>query len=91
MCKVLERTVSSYVTYSRFLWILRDIHRRVGSLTKLLEIVIVITVGMQFLVGFGGSQIACLQEARRKVWVGRKKLKRSLMIRFPVTRKVHFS
>ena len=43
----------------------RDIHRRVGRLTKLLEIVIVITVGMQFRVGFGGSRIACLQEARR--------------------------
>ena len=53
----------------------RDIHRRVGRLTKLLEIVIVITVGMQFRVGFGGSRIACLQEARREVWVGGKKLK----------------
>ena len=51
----------------------RDIHRRVGRLTKLLEIVIVITVGMQFRVGFGGSRIACLQEARREVLVGGKK------------------
>ena len=53
----------------------RVIHRRVGRLTKLLEIVIVITVGMQFRVGFGGSRIACLQEARREVWVGGKNLK----------------
>ena len=35
----------------------RDIHRRVGRLTKLLEIVIVVTVGMQFRVGFGGSEM----------------------------------
>jgi len=33
------------------------IHRRVGRLTKLLEIVIVVTVGMQFRVGFGGSEM----------------------------------
>ena len=51
------------------------IHRGVGRLTKLLEIVIVVTVGMQFRVGFGGSRNACLQEARREVWVGGKKLK----------------
>ena len=49
------------------------IHRRVGRLTKLLEIVIVVTVGMQFRVGFGGSRNACLQEARREVWVGGEK------------------
>ena len=36
----------------------------------------VITVGMQFRVGFGGSRIACLQEARCEVWVGGKNLKK---------------
>ena len=52
------------------------IHRGVGRLTKLLEIVIVVTVGMQFRVGFGGSRNACLQEACHEVWVGGKNLKK---------------
>ena len=48
------------------------IHRRVGRLTKLLEIVIVVTVGMQFRVGFGGSEMHVYRKrVARCGWVGK--------------------
>ena len=44
----------------------------IGRLTKMLEIEIVITVGMQFRVGFGGSQNAVYRKCvTRCGWVGK--------------------
>ena len=44
----------------------------IGRLTKMLEIEIVITVGMQFRVGFGGSRNAvCRKCVTRCGWVGK--------------------
>ena len=45
----------------------------IGRLTKMLEIEIVITVGMQFRVGFGGSRNAVYRKCvTRCGWVGKK-------------------
>ena len=44
----------------------------IGRLTKMLEIEIVITVGMQFRVRIWGIPKCSLQEVRHEVWVGGK-------------------
>ena len=51
----------------------------IGRLTKMLEIEIVITMGMQFWVRIWGILKCNLQEVRHKVWVGGEKLKIPLL------------
>ena len=77
MCKVLERTISRYVTYSRVLWVLYIIHRKDWQVNKVARDRDSDYCGIAVRFGFGGSRNAVLQEARREVWVGGKNLKKS--------------